>query len=49
MDVPLAKQDYQFLLEEYLVFLTKTGNDLLRRGQEKLTRLQKNLEKMKQK
>lgn len=49
MDVPLAKQDYQFLLEEYLVFLTKTGNDLIRRGQEKLTRLQKNLEKMKQK
>ena len=39
MDVPLAKQDFRFFSGEYLGFLTMIGNDLLKRGQKKLDRL----------
>ena len=39
MDVPLAKQDFRFLVDEYLEFLVKMGNELLIRSQKKLDRL----------
>jgi len=39
MDVPLAKQDFRFLVDDYLEFLVKMGNELLKRSQKKLDRL----------
>ena len=46
MDVPLAKQDFRFLLDDYLEFLMIMGNDLLKRSQKKLDRLNQRVKKI---